>query len=1026
MAQNPEQLSISLEKGADACYSAGETIRGTVTLRKASSLATRSITVLLKGREKVEVRFFETADIAAAVITNAIALGFGAHPHSIPERQIYRERHEFLHETVTLLGAELGEARSRGMEQQQLTAGEHSYPFELILPDALPGSICHSAHKYTAEIKYTLEVRVDVPRGLRDVTLKRHLPMLGNHSVASALAPLLAPNPLAVDGSKSFSGSNGRELTACATLPRRCLLLGETTTVKLDVTNATNVALASIRIKLVTHAKIKAKKAGTEDKAHIERDDVSAVLLRVISPVAKATRLRSLVAGANDSTKRSANFTVYVSPRAETSHKSERLTTFHYLEVELVPKGWLHRSLLLRLPVGVFAPVDGLSMLPQPRQQQQQQQRALAQTQATTVAPTELGEAELEEESCSLAATSDEDVQTVLSEVGSGEVTATTAKGHTALHLACLRGHAGLARCLIAAGCDPSARTQAGFTPLHSAAYAGSAATCLVILKACPPGSIQGLTTGKGSTAAALARKDIPPDSPANESLALLIEEWTPTAAVGAQEEGVDGGEEQESSSEEEEEDVKAEDPPDCSDPPMVESASAAESTPSPSATAAAAVQTREPQLEPEQSPRPSTVPKSRWMPNDASSSCTVCNRAFTLTRRRHHCRGCGRLVCDTCGPKPKAGGERACIKCTISPTIAPLTTSAGPPPSPPPSPSPSPPTQSFSTRQVLSISHPAQAADVLVEQHLEDTVAMAEGADGTYRRLWPTSLVFARYLGEHPTLVRGKRVLELGAGSGAIGLCCTALGAAHVCITDVPGALGPITDNVQRNPSVDQSGAISVAACDWGTHSHIDALLAAAGRFDVIVACEVVYKQDCATLAALLQTMDALLSHGPGATIVLAYKCRTSVPLEDCAFFGPAAERFLVEQTSLRPFEGGNDDVAAGGAAAVDGLPAGDDGRLMLYKYTRACAVHEPPAQQVHAHSTEVEDETGTMLHRIGLPHLGEAVPPSLVSELVQAVLRERPAVLARLRAAGVERLSDRQKIANELSRVARRRKVS
>ena len=240
----------------------------------------------------------------------------------------------------------------------------------------------------------------------------------------------------------------------------------------------------------------------------------------------------------------------------------------------------------------------------------------------------------------------------------------------------------------------------------------------------------------------------------------------------------------------------------------------------------------------------------------------------------------------------------------------------------------------SRATHQVLS--HAAQVADVRVEQHLEDTASVAEGADGTYRRLWPTSLVFARYLGEHPQLVHGKRVLELGAGSGAIGLCCAALGAAHVCITDVPGAIGPITSNVQCNPSAAQSGIISIAACDWGKHSHIDALLAAGGRFDVVVACEVVYKQDCATLAALLHTMDALLSQGPGATILLAYKCRTSVPLEDCAFFGPAAERFLVDQVSLRPYEGGKDDAAAGGEAAAD------DGRLMLYKYKRACAVHE------------------------------------------------------------------------------------
>ena len=42
---------------------------------------------------------------------------------------------------------------------------------------------------------------------------------------------------------------------------------------------------------------------------------------------------------------------------------------------------------------------------------------------------------------------------------------------------------------------------------------------------------------------------------------------------------------------------------------------------------------------------------KPRWVPDDASSTCQVCRRAFTLTRRRHHCRACGKLVCRICAP---------------------------------------------------------------------------------------------------------------------------------------------------------------------------------------------------------------------------------------------------------------------------------------------------------------------------------------------------------------------------------------
>ncbi|KAL3672174.1 hypothetical protein V7S43_002837 [Phytophthora oleae] len=39
----------------------------------------------------------------------------------------------------------------------------------------------------------------------------------------------------------------------------------------------------------------------------------------------------------------------------------------------------------------------------------------------------------------------------------------------------------------------------------------------------------------------------------------------------------------------------------------------------------------------------------ANWVPDTASSRCQICLSAFTLTRRRHHCRLCGHLVCANC-----------------------------------------------------------------------------------------------------------------------------------------------------------------------------------------------------------------------------------------------------------------------------------------------------------------------------------------------------------------------------------------
>lgn len=38
-----------------------------------------------------------------------------------------------------------------------------------------------------------------------------------------------------------------------------------------------------------------------------------------------------------------------------------------------------------------------------------------------------------------------------------------------------------------------------------------------------------------------------------------------------------------------------------------------------------------------------------QWMPDNQAKECPFCRRSFTLTRRRHHCRLCGDIMCDKC-----------------------------------------------------------------------------------------------------------------------------------------------------------------------------------------------------------------------------------------------------------------------------------------------------------------------------------------------------------------------------------------
>ena len=55
------------------------------------------------------------------------------------------------------------------------------------------------------------------------------------------------------------------------------------------------------------------------------------------------------------------------------------------------------------------------------------------------------------------------------------------------------------------------------------------------------------------------------------------------------------------------------------------------------------------------------------WQEDSEVKACTLCNTGFTLTKRRHHCRICGSVVCNSCSlsrlvhsGKPK----RACARC--------------------------------------------------------------------------------------------------------------------------------------------------------------------------------------------------------------------------------------------------------------------------------------------------------------------------------------------------------------------------
>ena len=56
---------------------------------------------------------------------------------------------------------------------------------------------------------------------------------------------------------------------------------------------------------------------------------------------------------------------------------------------------------------------------------------------------------------------------------------------------------------------------------------------------------------------------------------------------------------------------------------------------------------------------------KSYWMSDASVKSCFNCNKEFSLTRRKHHCRFCGQIFCWKCAPQRSSPiGVRSCQKC--------------------------------------------------------------------------------------------------------------------------------------------------------------------------------------------------------------------------------------------------------------------------------------------------------------------------------------------------------------------------
>ncbi|HSC85037.1 MAG TPA: 50S ribosomal protein L11 methyltransferase [Pseudomonas sp.] len=112
----------------------------------------------------------------------------------------------------------------------------------------------------------------------------------------------------------------------------------------------------------------------------------------------------------------------------------------------------------------------------------------------------------------------------------------------------------------------------------------------------------------------------------------------------------------------------------------------------------------------------------------------------------------------------------------------------------------------------------------------------------------WASGLVLARWLAEHPQWVRGKRVLDFGAGSGVAAIAAAKAGALEVVACDLdPLALESCKANAALNKVELSYSADFFAEQD---------------RFDLIIVADVLYDR------ANLPLLDHFLSRGREALV--------------------------------------------------------------------------------------------------------------------------------------------------------------
>jgi predicted nicotinamide N-methyase len=187
----------------------------------------------------------------------------------------------------------------------------------------------------------------------------------------------------------------------------------------------------------------------------------------------------------------------------------------------------------------------------------------------------------------------------------------------------------------------------------------------------------------------------------------------------------------------------------------------------------------------------------------------------------------------------------------------------------------------------------------------------IANSCLGTGLNVWDGSIALALYLDRCATeFVMEKNILEVGAGTGLVGIAAGFLGAKRVILTDLEYSIANLQENINMNLRSDDKsgdtkhGLLEARVLNWLDFSSFDAIADDGQNLakwlpDVVLASDVVWVDSLVLplVQMLYYISSKAIKDGRRAPLIfLSYQCR-SIAVEELLFNALAANGFAVIQ---------------------------------------------------------------------------------------------------------------------------------